>query len=100
MQQPLQHGGLDIHSLETLGCALHIRWLWLQKTDPSRPWTGLPIQVPGNAHALFGIAVKSVVRNGESTKFWSDRWPQRKTVLELAPKSEPFQINLQKGKKA
>jgi len=41
----------------------------LQKTDPSRPWTGLPIQVPGNAHALFGIAVKSVVGNGESTKF-------------------------------
>jgi len=26
--------------------ALRIRWLWANKIDPSRPWAGLPIQVP------------------------------------------------------
>jgi hypothetical protein len=31
-------GGLGIHNLETMGCALHIRWLWAEKTDPARPW--------------------------------------------------------------
>jgi mannosylglycoprotein endo-beta-mannosidase len=45
VQQPLQHGGLGILNLETMGWALHIWWLWQQKTDPSKPWVGLPIQI-------------------------------------------------------
>jgi hypothetical protein len=39
--RPLQLGGLGISNLQELCWALKMRWLWLQKTDPGRPWTGL-----------------------------------------------------------
>jgi hypothetical protein len=41
--RPLELGGLKISSLKELGWALRMRWLWLEKTDPSRPWSALPI---------------------------------------------------------
>ena len=43
VQRPFEYGGLGIHNLEFFGWALRIRWLWAQKTDPSRPWAGLTI---------------------------------------------------------
>jgi hypothetical protein len=39
------------------------------KTDLSKPWVGLPIQIPRIAQVLFDIAIKSLVGNGEGTKF-------------------------------
>ncbi|WVZ70614.1 hypothetical protein U9M48_019263 [Paspalum notatum var. saurae] len=85
VQRPLMYGGLGVHDLERLGWALRIRWLWLQKTDDSRPWKGLPVNVPMKARARFDAAVVTTVGNGVSTKFWTDRWIQGKTVAELAP---------------
>ncbi|CAN6231704.1 unnamed protein product [Urochloa humidicola] len=85
VQRPLEYGGLGIHNLELLGCALRIRWLWAEKTDPERPWAGLPIQVPHKAQALFNIAVDAKVGNGEQILFWTDRWLDGHTVAELAP---------------
>lgn len=69
VQRPLQYGGLGILNLEMLGWALRVRWLWLQKTDASRPWAGLHVQVHCNAKALFDVVVVSVVGSGESIKF-------------------------------
>jgi hypothetical protein len=54
---------------------------FFQKTDPTRPWAGLPIEVPRNVDT----AVDFIVGNGESTLFWSDRWLNGKTIAELAP---------------
>ena len=85
VQRPLEYGGLGIHNLELLGCALRIRWLWAEKTDPSRPWAGLPVQVPRKAQALFNIAVDAIVGNGEKIQFWTDRWLNGHTLAELAP---------------
>ncbi|WVZ67195.1 hypothetical protein U9M48_016310 [Paspalum notatum var. saurae] len=82
VQQPMQFVGLGILNLELFGWALSIRWLRLQKTDPSRPWVGLPIQVPCNAEALFDIAVVAMVSNVESIKFWTDRWLQGVSALQ------------------
>ena len=85
VQRPLEYGGLGVHNLEFLGCALRIRWLWAQKTDPARPWAGLPVQVPRNAKALFDVAVNALVGNGEKTLFWTDRWVGGHTLVEIAP---------------
>jgi hypothetical protein len=38
----LQLGGLGISSLKELIWALRMRWLWLQKIEPNRPWCSLP----------------------------------------------------------
>jgi hypothetical protein len=85
VQRPLEHGGVGIHNLEFLGWALRIRWLWEQKTDPSRPWAGLPIQAPRNARALFNVAVDAIVGNGVKILFWTDRWLDGRTIAEVAP---------------
>lgn len=86
VQMLLQCDGLGILNLEKMGWALHIRWLWLQKkTDSSRPWEGLPIQVPYKARALFHVAVQTKVGNGVDTKFWTDRWLHGSSVGELDP---------------
>ena len=85
VQRPLEYGGLGIINLELLGCALRARWLWAQKTDPSRPWAGLPVQISRNTQALFNVAVDAIVGNGEKILFWTDRWLDGHTLDEIAP---------------
>ena len=71
VHRPLEFGGLGIHNLEKLGWALRIRWLWAQKTDPSRPWAGFQVQIPQCAEAMLRLAVDCIVGNGESILFWN-----------------------------
>lgn len=78
-------GGLGIHNLDSLGCALRIRWLWAQKTDPTRPWVRFPVQVSHKAQAMFDASVVSIVGDGGSILFWSDRWLNGRKIQELAP---------------
>lgn len=72
--RPLSLGGLGIHNLETLGWALNMRWLWLKKTQPDGPWSEFDIKTHTNAAALFASSVCSIIGNGATTLFWSDRW--------------------------
>lgn len=39
--RPLSLGDLGIYDLQRTGVALRARWLWLQRMDPSRPWSHL-----------------------------------------------------------
>ena len=55
------------------------------KIDPSKPWVGLPIQIPQITQVLFDVAIESLVGNGEGTKFWADRWLQGKSIQDFAP---------------
>ena len=55
------------------------------KTDTSKPWIGLPIQIPRQAAAMFSMAVEVTIGNGEDALFWTDKWLQGKSVSELAP---------------
>jgi hypothetical protein len=59
---------LGVLDLEQLGSALRIRWLWLEKTDPSKPWSGLTFQVPQIARSLFDAAVITAIGDGNSCK--------------------------------
>lgn len=76
---------LGVLNLEYMSWALQIRWLWLKKTDLSRPWRGLEIPVHSNAVALFSIALDSHVGRGDNTLFWSDRWLMGCCLGDLAP---------------
>jgi hypothetical protein len=63
-----------------------MRWLWLEKMDPNRPWSTLPIQIPIKAQAFFSVAKQIEVGNGANTLFWKDRWINRQRVADIAPK--------------
>jgi hypothetical protein len=83
---PLELGGLGISSFPELCWALRLRWLWLQKTDHSRPWSGLQIQVPKKARAFFSEEVTTEVGDGTNTKFWKDKWLNGKRITDLFPR--------------
>ena len=85
VSRPKELGGLGILDLQRFGWALRVRWLWLGKTEPDKPWTTFPVTVHGNAQALFDAAVTTVVGNGANTKFWTDRWLQGSSIKLLAP---------------
>jgi len=40
--RPPELGGLGISDLQNLGWALRLRWMWLQKTEPEKPWVFFP----------------------------------------------------------
>jgi hypothetical protein len=82
--RPTDLGGLGILNLEVLSWALQMRWMWLQKTQPDRPWSNLDIQVHANIFALFIISVTSLVGNGRSTCFWADCWLHGQKNQDLA----------------
>jgi hypothetical protein len=83
--RPMELGGLGISSLKELGWALRIRWLWLQKTEPNRPWSTLPIHVPDKAKALFSAAIQTEVGDRKNT-FWTDRWLHGQRIEDIAPR--------------
>lgn len=65
--------GLGIHDLKSLGCPLRMRWLWLAKSQPNRPWAEFKIMLHPSVHAFFSRAVFTVVGDGKSTLFWTDK---------------------------
>jgi hypothetical protein len=82
----LELEGLSISSFLELCWALRIRWLWLQKTDHFRPWSGLHIQVPKKARVFLSKVVTTEVGDGTNTKFWKDKWLHGKRIAELFPR--------------
>lgn len=83
--RPPELGGLGISQLQQLGWALRMRWLWLQKTEPNKPWAFLPIQVHHSVKTFFSVAIISEVGNGMNTLFWTDRWLHGQSLDKLVP---------------
>ena len=83
--RPPELGGLGISDLKTLSWALRMRWVWLQRTEPGRPWAIFPIHVPGQVHAFYNVAVVTEVGSGTNTLFWADRWLHGHSIGDLAP---------------
>lgn len=71
--RPKELGGLGISHLQKMSWALRLRWLWLQKAEPGRPWASFKLNVHPSVMAFFYAAVSSVVDNGTNTLFWTDK---------------------------
>jgi hypothetical protein len=84
VQRPLSLGGLGVKNLELMGHALRLRWLWLQRTDPSKPCASMPVHEDELIQAFFRASATIKVRNVASTLFWEERWLDGQGLLELA----------------
>jgi hypothetical protein len=82
---PKELGGLGISDLQCLNRALRVRWIWLQKTDSSKPWIDLPFHSNRFLDNLCSLAMASIVGDGQSTLFWHDRWILGQRIADLAP---------------
>ena len=83
--RPISLGGLGVQDLERAGLALRIRWLWFSRTDTERAWHGLDLQFSAEERALFFASTHMVIGDGETAKFWTDRWINGRAISEIAP---------------
>ncbi|KAM0919710.1 hypothetical protein ACQ4PT_008014 [Festuca glaucescens] len=72
--QPKALGGLGLLNLRWMNVTLRARWIWLLRSDRSKPWSGMDIQVGFESMALFNALVRIVLGNGESILLWEDPW--------------------------
>jgi hypothetical protein len=83
--QPTCYGGLGVKNLTLQGLALRVRWKWLERTDSSRPWQGLPMIKDDMASEVFQALVQISVGKGSKVLFWKDRWLAGYSVQDIAP---------------
>jgi hypothetical protein len=84
--RPIELGGLGIFSLKQLGWALKMRWLWLAKTEPSKPWAFLHIHLSEKVRSFFSAVTYTEIGDGASTLFWQDHWIFGKRIEYFAPR--------------
>jgi hypothetical protein len=60
---------LSIPNLHILYLAIHYRWAWLQKVDPTKAWSDFNIQMPSLCTAIFDSTTCYVLGNGERARF-------------------------------
>lgn len=73
-------------NIQNLCRAFRMRWLWLHKSDPARPWEVFQLQIHKKVQAFFSMAVVAEVGNGARTLFWSDKWIHGRSVADIAPR--------------
>lgn len=83
--RPLHLGGLGVHDLQAMAWALRMRWLWMEKTQPDRPWGLLRVHIPEPARAMFAVSVATTLGDGRTTLFWTDKWVHGQAIADLAP---------------
>lgn len=82
---PKELGGLGIPNLHWMGMALRMRWMCLACTDPSKTWLGFKFPYGIEVDSFFQPSVSTVVGDGRSALFWSDRWIDGVSIWSLAP---------------
>jgi hypothetical protein len=85
VSRPISLGGLGVHDLERAGLALRLRWLWLSRTDQDRAWSGLDMQFTQQERCLFFASTHMIAGNGQTGRFWEDRWIDGRSVSQIAP---------------
>jgi hypothetical protein len=83
--KPKELGGLGIADLKSLGIALRVRWKWLQRTRPDKPWAFLPLQLSPVLVDFYSMTVVTEIEDGTNTLFWEDRWIAGQRIRDIAP---------------
>ena len=71
---PTIYGGLGISNLLYQSKALKVRWLWLQWTNKTKPWGGLPIPCDPMVLSIFQASTIINLDDGNSSSFWNCHW--------------------------
>nr|XP_020187047.1 uncharacterized protein LOC109772761 [Aegilops tauschii subsp. strangulata] len=82
---PLQLSGLGVRNLRRTGISLRTRWLWLQATDQTRPWSHLPLPADPETQAIFRASTRWELGDGRTCKIWTDHWVHGQSIAEIAP---------------
>jgi len=78
-------GGHGIVDLTRLGYALRMGWLWMKRTEEHRSWLQLPAEEERVVESMFQASIYIELGDGCKTLFWTDRWLQGQSLLDLAP---------------
>jgi hypothetical protein len=68
-----------------MNVALRTRWIWQQKTDSSKPWSGLDLQASNDARGLLNASVLISIGEGSSILFLEDAWIGGMSAAVVAP---------------
>jgi hypothetical protein len=60
-------------------------WLWLQRTDSGKPWSGLELHVGQTSIALFHASVCITIGDGAFVLFWEDACVRGLMVEAIVP---------------
>ena len=82
--RPVWYGGLGIPNLKIMGWALRLRWLWL-RSSPDSSWAALPSSPDLALEGFFAASTIMKVGNGDTARFWVDRWLDGQSVRAIAP---------------
>lgn len=85
MCRPKDLGGLGVLDLQLFARALRIRWLWLDWTNPDKPWQGTQLPCDEVDKELFNAATKITIGNGKKALFWISKWLQNQSPCVMAP---------------
>ena len=77
-------GGLAVRDLHHTSITLRVRWLWLQSTDPERPWGHLQLPSDEETRQFFRVSTTWTVSDGKTCHLWCDHWIEGASIAEIA----------------
>jgi hypothetical protein len=86
VQRPKKLGGLGVLDLELFSRALRQHWLWLQWTDPGRPWALSDAPCDEVDNQLSRSSTTVLLGNGRKVKFWESAWLDGMAPRNVAPR--------------
>jgi hypothetical protein len=93
---PKDLGGLEVPDLDRFGRAIHLRWLWQEWVEQSKPWLGLELPCSNADRLLFNSSIIITLGDGTKAQFWHHNWLDREAPKHLAP--HLFQLILRKNR--